>query len=109
MMTHDEAITSLLETCENLKEAIEQLLKKNAFLADTIEKNNLEKIETNNVNKPKGPSSEISPDIQKLVESLSDFGNSVKENVSEIVVEEKTRVQDSFDADFVVKKSIHCY
>ena len=45
-MTHDEAIASLLETCENLKEAIEQLLEENAFLADTIEKNNLGQIKS---------------------------------------------------------------
>lgn len=44
MMTHDEAITSLLETCETLKETIEQLQKQNAFLTDTIEKNNLGQI-----------------------------------------------------------------
>lgn len=42
-MTHDEAIASLLETCENLKEAIEQLQEENAFLTDTIEKHNLGK------------------------------------------------------------------
>ena len=40
-MTHDEAIESLLETCQNLYEAIELLQVENAFLADTIEKNNL--------------------------------------------------------------------
>ncbi|MGN0340466.1 MAG: hypothetical protein ACI4D0_08190 [Lachnospira sp.] len=45
-MTYDEAIASLLETCENLKEAIEQLQEENAFLADTIEKNNLGQIES---------------------------------------------------------------
>lgn len=45
-MTHDEAIESLLETCENLKEAIEQLQEENAFLTDTIEKNNLGKIKS---------------------------------------------------------------
>jgi thiol:disulfide interchange protein len=45
-MTYDEAIASLLETCENLKEAIEQLQEENAFLADTIEKNNLDQIES---------------------------------------------------------------
>lgn len=45
-MTHDEAIASLLETCENLKEAIEQLQEENAFLADTIEKNNLGQIKS---------------------------------------------------------------
>lgn len=45
-MTHDEAIASLLETCENLKEAIEQLQEENAFLTDTIEKNNLGQIKS---------------------------------------------------------------
>ena len=45
-MTHEEAITSLLETCENLKEAIEQLQEENAFLTDTIEKNNLGQIKS---------------------------------------------------------------
>ena len=45
-MTYDEAIASLLETCENLKEAIEQLQEENAFLTDTIEKNNLGQIKT---------------------------------------------------------------
>ncbi len=43
-MTHDEAIESLINTCNNLKEAIEQLQEENAFLADTIEKNHLNKI-----------------------------------------------------------------
>lgn len=43
-MTYDEAIESLLKTCENLKETIEQLQKENTFLADTIEKNNLGQI-----------------------------------------------------------------
>lgn len=45
-MTYDEAIASLLETCENLKEAIEQLQEENAFLTDTIEKNNLGQIKS---------------------------------------------------------------
>ena len=45
-MTHDEAIASLLETCGNLKEAVEQLQEENAFLTDTIEKNNLGQIKT---------------------------------------------------------------
>ena len=45
-MTHDEAIASLLKTCENLKEAIEQLQEENAFLTDTIEKNNLGQIKS---------------------------------------------------------------
>lgn len=42
-MTHDEAIASLISSCENLKEAIEQLQEENAFLTDTIEKHNLGK------------------------------------------------------------------
>ena len=46
VMTHDEAIASLLETCENLKEAIDQLQEENAFLADTIEKHNLGRIKS---------------------------------------------------------------
>ena len=41
MMTHDEAIESLLNTCNDLKEAVEKLQEENAFLADTIEKHNL--------------------------------------------------------------------
>lgn len=45
-MTYDEAIASLLETCENLKEAIEQLQEENAFLTDTIVKNNLGQIKS---------------------------------------------------------------
>ncbi len=45
-MTYEEAVASLLETCENLKEAIEQLQEENAFLADTIEKNNLDQIKS---------------------------------------------------------------
>ncbi|MGN0347890.1 MAG: hypothetical protein ACI4DU_11470 [Lachnospiraceae bacterium] len=45
-MTHDEAIASLLKTCENLKDAIEQLQEENAFLTDTIVKNNLGQIKS---------------------------------------------------------------
>ena len=41
MMTHDEAIESLINTCNELKDIIEQLQEENAFLVDTIEKNNL--------------------------------------------------------------------
>ncbi len=43
-MTHDEAIEILINTCNELKDAIEQLQAENAFLADTIEKNNLDQI-----------------------------------------------------------------
>ena len=49
-MTYDEAIASLLETCFLCsyfqKEAVEQLQEENAFLADTIEKNNLGQIKS---------------------------------------------------------------
>ena len=43
-MTHDEAIKSLLETCENFSNAIDKLQEENSFLTETIEKNNLNKI-----------------------------------------------------------------
>lgn len=43
-MTEDKAIESLLESCEDFKETIDRLTEENAFLTDTIEKNNLGKI-----------------------------------------------------------------
>jgi prefoldin subunit 5 len=43
-MTYDEAIESLLNTCDDLEETIEQLQEENAFLADTIVKHNLDEI-----------------------------------------------------------------
>lgn len=45
-MTYDEAIESLLNTCQDLKEAIEQLQEENTFLVETIEKNNLGQIKS---------------------------------------------------------------
>ena len=45
-MTHDEAIESLIGSCTELKKAVLQLQEENAFLADTIEKNNLGQIKT---------------------------------------------------------------
>ncbi len=46
MMTHDEAIEKLINTCDDMKEIIEQLLEENAFLVDTIEKYNLGQIKS---------------------------------------------------------------
>lgn len=37
-MTHDEAIESLMNSCEEFTNMIEQLKTQNAFLTDTIEK-----------------------------------------------------------------------
>ena len=45
-MTYEEAIESLLNTCQDLKEAIEQLQEENTFLVETIEKNNLGQIKS---------------------------------------------------------------
>ena len=45
-MTYEEAIESLLNTCQDLKEAIEQLQEENKFLVETIEKNNLGQIKS---------------------------------------------------------------
>lgn len=44
-MTKDEAISSLINSCQEFKSALEKALEENAFLADTIEKHNLRKIE----------------------------------------------------------------
>ena len=46
MMTHDEAIEKLINTCNEMKDVIEQLQEENAFLADTIEKYNLGQIKS---------------------------------------------------------------
>lgn len=43
-MTHDEAIESLMNSCEEFTNMIEQLKTQNAFLTDTIEKSNLGEI-----------------------------------------------------------------
>ena len=43
-MTYDEAIKKLLKSCSEYEETIKLLEKENAFLADTIEKYNLGKI-----------------------------------------------------------------
>lgn len=45
-MTYEEAIESLLNTCQDFKEAIEQLQEENTFLVETIEKNNLGQIKS---------------------------------------------------------------
>ena len=43
-MTYEEGIDSLINTAEDFKYVIEKLQEENAFLADTIEKHNLEEI-----------------------------------------------------------------
>lgn len=45
-MTQEQAIESLINSCKKYAEIVEQLQKENAFLADTIEKNNLNQIKT---------------------------------------------------------------
>lgn len=40
-MTYDEAIESLLETCDSLKETLEMLLEQNEYLTKTLEMQNL--------------------------------------------------------------------
>jgi thiol:disulfide interchange protein len=45
-MTHDEAIESLINSCNEYDQVIEQLQEENAFLADTIEKYNLDEIQS---------------------------------------------------------------
>ncbi len=49
------------------------------------------------IGKKQETSAGISSDAEKLVESLADFGKTVKNNVSEIVDKEKARVQYSFE------------
>ena len=44
MMTYDEAIEKLLNSCANYESTIKLLKEQNAFLVDTIEKHNLGKI-----------------------------------------------------------------
>lgn len=46
MMTQDEAIEKLINTCDEMKDVIEQLQAENAFLVDTIEKYNLDQIKS---------------------------------------------------------------
>jgi hypothetical protein len=43
-MTYDEAIESLIHSCDEFSGIVTQLKEENAFLADTIEKHNLGKI-----------------------------------------------------------------
>ena len=43
-MTHDEAIKDLMECCDEYEKIISQLQEENAFLTETIENNNLDKI-----------------------------------------------------------------
>ena len=65
------------------------------IIQDCLDSN--KQIEINKINKPKGPSSGISSELQNLVENLSEFGNNIKKGVSETVAKEKERVQYSFE------------
>lgn len=82
--TPEPAVEKIIEDCLHLNKQIED-----------------------NVNKPKGPSSGIASDTKSQIDLWHDFGKEVNKNIKKIVLEEKARVQYSFE--HIVKQIEHSF